>query len=392
MSSNPKPFFRVKLECPVCKQINNFEIIRQGEYTESGRDTDFAPVGRIWKNPAYQRYNPLLFFTATCKKCYYTRELNSSYREWQSDSNFKSYRLPSQKKKHLAEFTSDDSIIRLLGEQINIDSYPFESAIIKLLLVIYDENLQDRSSPLDIARYYLRIGWLYRDEGQNDASRFSPQLMLNGIQIEIDRLKNDVGEFDSNISPLHRLISQDFNHLVNSANEDAISSKLKSAMENVQQVWSSLIKDVELLQTEFDKVKKEIHLLSPDSLESPGFGEYPGFGDFLYKVKERWDEIPVNETEALVLALKYYMKAYHSGREIKAGLQQLQAAYLIAELSRRVGDLSQAAEYFKISSKSAQELMMKNRNNKSIFSNARKILEMALEQGRTVKEAVRVSS
>ena len=392
MSKNPGPFFRVKLECPVCKQINKFEVIKQGEYTESGRDTDFASMGRIWKNPAYQKYNPLLFFTATCMKCYYTRELNSSYKEWQSDSNFKSYRLPSQKKKHLAEFTSDDSIIRLLGERIDIDSYPFESAIIKLLLAIYNENLHDRSSPLDIARYYLRIGWLYRDQGQDDVGRFPAQLMLNRIQIEIDRLKNDVGEFGSNISPLHRLISQDFDHIVNSANEDAISSKLKSAMENVQQVWSSLIKDVELLQTEFGKVKKEIHLLQPDSPESTGFGEYPGFGEFLYKVKERWDEIPVNEIEALALALKYYMKAYQSSREIKAGLQQLQAAYLIAELSRRVGNLSQAAEYFKISSKSAQELMMKNRNNKSIFSNAQKILEMALEQGRTVKEAARVSS
>ncbi len=392
MPSNQEPFFRIKLECPICKQINNFEVIKQGEYTESGRDTDFAPLGRIWKNPAYQKYNPLLFFTATCKKCYYTRELNSSYREWQSDSNFKSYRLPSQKKKHLAEFTGDDSIIRLFGDQINIDSHPFESAIIKLLLAIYDENLHDRASPLDIARFYIRIGWLYRDQGQNDVGRFPAQLMLNKIQIEIDRLKNDVGEFGSDISPLHRLISHDFDHIVSSDSKDAISSKLKSAMENVQQVWSSLIKDVEMLQMEFDKVKKEIHLLHPDSPESAGSGEYPDFCDFLYKVKERWDEIPVNETEALALALKYYMKAYQDSREIKAGLQQLQAAYLIAELSRRVGDLSQAAEYFRISSKSAQELMMKNRNDKSIFSNARKILEMALEQGRTVREAVQVSS
>lgn len=392
MSSNLEPFFRVKLECPVCKQINKFEVIKQGEYTESGRDTDFAPVGRIWRNPAYQKYNPLLFFTATCKKCYYTRELNSSYKEWHGDANFKSYRLPSQKKKHLADFTGDDSIIRLLGEQINIDSYPFESAIIKLLLAIYDESLHDRSSWLDIARFYIRIGWVYRDQGHDDVSRSSVQLMLNRIQIEVDRLENNVGEFSSNISPLHRLISQHFDHASSSDSEGAISSKLKSAIENVQQVWSSLIKDVEMLRMEFDKVKKEIHLLHPDSPESTGFGQYPGFCDFLYRVKERWDEIPVNETEALALALKYYIKAYQDSREIKAGLQQLQAAYLIAELSRRVGDLSQAAEYFKISSKSAQELMMKNRNDKSIFSNAQKIFEMALEQGRTVREAVQVSS
>jgi hypothetical protein len=391
MPDNQEPFFRIKLECPVCKQINKFEVIRQGEYTESGRDTDFASIGVIWKNPAYQEYDPLLFFTAACKKCYYTRELNSSYKEWQSDSNFKSYRLPSQKKKHLAEFTGDNSIIRLLGEQINIDRYPFESAIIKLLLAIYDENLHDRCSLLDIARFYIRIGWVYRNQEQIDVSRTPGQLMLNRIQMEIDRLKDNLGEFGGNILPLHRLISQDVDLVIGSKSDDSIFSGLKSAMGNVQRVCDSLVEDVELLQTEFDKVKREIHPLHMDSARSAGFGEYPGFCDFLYRVKERWDEIPVNETEALTLALKYYMKAYQDSREIKAGLQQLQAAYLIAELSRRVGDLSQAAEYFKISSKSAQELMMKNKNDKSIFSNARKILEMALEQGRTVKEAATVS-
>ncbi len=49
-------------------------------------------------------------------------------------------------------------------------------------------------------------------------------------------------------------------------------------------------------------------------------------------------------------------------------------------------------EVFKVFNKSAWILMMKNRNDKSIFSNARKIFEMALEQGRSVKEVARVSS
>lgn len=391
MPDNQRPFFRIKLECPVCRQINEFDVIKQGEYTESGRDTDFASIGIVWKNPAYQKYNPLLFFAATCQKCYYTRELNASYREWQSDSNFKSYRLPSQKKRHLAELANDNSIIRLLGERIDIDSYPSESAIIKLLLAIYDENLRDRSSSLDIARFYIRIGWIYRDQGQIDVSRTPMQLMLKKIQMEIDRFKDGAGQFGGNIPPLHRLILQDFDQVCGSEANHTVLSKLKSAVENVRLVSSSLIEGIELLQTEFDKVKGEMHPPLTDSPESTGFGEYPGFRDFLYSVRERRHEIPVNETEALTLALEYYMKAYQDSREIRAGLQELQAAYLIAELSRRVGDLSQAAEYFKISSKLAQDLMMKNRHDKSISSNARKILEMALEQGRTVKEAATVS-
>ena len=67
-------------------------------------------------------------------------------------------------------------------------------------------------------------------------------------------------------------------------------------------------------------------------------------------------------------------------------MQQLQASYMIAELSRRVGNEGQSLEYFKNASKQAHEMMNRNRNDKTIFSNAQKILEMSLEQARLMKK------
>ncbi len=196
MTNDQTPYFATKIECPVCGYLNSFEILKQGSYTESGRDTDFAPTGRVWKNPAFQGCNPLLYFTGTCRNCYYTREMNSTFREWQKDNGFRTYRLPNQKKKHLNEIASDNNILKILGENIDYRNFPNESAIIKLLIAIYDELLLERPTSLDIARYYLRIGWIYREMAGGNGENISlAQITVNKIQYEmpVERLYRRFG-------------------------------------------------------------------------------------------------------------------------------------------------------------------------------------------------------
>lgn len=360
---------------------------------ESGRDTDFMPMGREWTNPAYQKYNPLLFFVASCKRCYYSREFNASYKEWQNDTNFKSYKLPAQAKKHLDLLNADDSILVKLGRWIDPQNSPFDTAVIKLLLAVYDEKLIDHHSSLDIARFYLRIAWLYRekgDSGDKGDGHNAAEMLMSTIQIELDRLKKDIEGFAEHLPPLQNSITRDFEQVIKPEAKNDIKEKLEAAVENVQKVWTNLCGDVEQLQAVFDQVKKEINLIKTGMTGQTGKIKLAGFREFLYSVKEEWPDIPINETEAMSLALDYYLKAYQSSREIKAGLQQLQAAYLIAELSRRINNLGQAAEYFKNASKMAQDMMMKNRNDKTIFSNSQKIFEMSLEQGRLVRKAEKV--
>ncbi len=395
MTDKQIPYFISKVDCPICGFANSFEIIKQGSYMESGRDTDFAPIGRVWKNPVFQGINPLLYFTGSCLNCHYTREVNSPFKEWKSDINFKTYRLPSQKKKHLNEIADDDCVIKRLGKSIDQKKYPVESSIIKLLLAIYDEKLMDKPTSLDIARFYIRIAWIYREinGGGKDESASPANMMLSKIQIEIDRLNNDVQGFSGHITPLRNMIVDDFDPVMAKGNDRAgMSSMIKTAVDSVYKVWNSLKKDVGNLQTEFNKVKQEIVLLNPDAEESSGFYEYPTFVDFLYGVKEKWQDVPVIESEALNYALQYYLKSYQNSREIKPGLQQIQASYMIGELSRRIGNSKQALEYFTITSKQAHEMMNSNRSNKTIFSNAQKILQMTLEQARLLKKPEQVKA
>lgn len=78
-------------------------------------------------------------------------------------------------------------------------------------------------------------------------------------------------------------------------------------------------------------------------------------------VKKAWLyrnlEDKVHEVEAMVEAILHYEKKYLSGDDISGGLSENAFAYLIAELSRRVGDGVKAQKYFNIviSSKDAKK-------------------------------------
>jgi len=390
MAASQHPIYQVKIECPICKTLNEFDTIKQGAYTESGRDTDFCPVGITWAAPAYQKHNPLLYFTASCRNCFYTREFNSVYKEWQNDVNFKSYKLPALKIKHMEEYSNSTGAVRLLGENLDIEKHPNESAIIKLLLAIHDELLNERPSSLDIARFYLRISWIHRFIGQTDTKceRAPVQMIMAKIQNEIEKLKVSFSDFSRKLSPLQKMVLSDFDPVVNSNNGAELSKNLKFALEKVITIAGKLGSDVNIINAEFGEVRKQVMVTQKDEIEISGFREYAGFPEFLSAVKESWSETPASEYEALTRSRDYYLKAYQNSREIKQGLQQLHASYLIAELSRRIEDIESAMDYFKITLKMAHEIIVKEKNDKALVSNARKILEMALEQSRLAKSKV----
>ncbi len=177
------PFFLTKIECPICKTINEFETIRLGAYTERERDTDFCPTDRVWRNPRYQAHNPLLYFTAACSNCFYTREFSNSLKDWKQDSYFRTFRLRLIKERHLELLAQADSVIKSVGLALDPSRYPNETAVLKLILAIIDESLNERISELDLGRFYLRIGWLFREMESSE----NPNLqIIKGSLIDID--------------------------------------------------------------------------------------------------------------------------------------------------------------------------------------------------------------
>jgi len=391
--ANESPFLIFKVECPVCKTINEFEQIKVGAYVEGERDTDFCPRDVQWRFPKYQAYNPLVFFTATCSNCYYTREFTSKYREWKTDTAFRTYQLKTFKARHLEQLSVVDSIVRKLGEVIDVSRYPNESAIVKIHLAIFDALQAEHPSHLDVGRFYLRIAWLFRTQDSGGDPNLA---VLSGLVRDIDgksaRLESVIAESQQCLDTLVESVRVQFG-------ASNLSAELQSQMfayrDRHDQHLANLNQHIARTRdthTEFRTLLNEYRdaVLGVRSNQGqPTFGEHASLSDFLLKLQVHWSGIAANEREALEQSIGFYKQAFAGGREIDAGNQQIQASYLIAELSRRIGDYDGAKQYFNSTIKAGQEVIYQNRHDQSRTQLARKILELAIEQGRANLQAAK---
>jgi uncharacterized protein (DUF2225 family) len=380
------PFLLFKVECPICKTINEFENIRVGAYAEEERDTDFCPRNIKWRFPRYQAYNPLVFFTATCGHCFYSREFTNSFKEWKNDTNFRTYRLKTVKAKHLDGLATADSVVKLVGSAIDINRFPNESAILKLLLAIYDEQLADHYSRLDVGRFYLRIAWVFRDMERTE----NPNLILlrefmREIQESHNRLAQGARVVHGDTGAFADTIHSHFENEQLTAEHKAQMLAFSGRYDSQLQVLGDRVGAVEQSIEDLNRLITE-YRTSLVGNESAGgelpFGQHPSFVEFLHHVQCAWPGAVTNEREALEKSAFYYKEAFANGKDIAPGNQQIQASYLIAELSRRIGDYDEAKQYFTSTIKSGQEFIYQNRHDSSRTALARKILELAIEQGR----------
>jgi uncharacterized protein (DUF2225 family) len=391
------PFFLTKVECPVCSQINEFENIKAGSYTETGRDTDFCPKGIIWANPEYQNINPLLYFMATCPHCFYTHEFNESFKEWKQSRFFVDNRLSLIREKHKQELRQKDSVINKLGEALDPNGHPFESAVIKLLLGIYDEEITEKPSALDLGRYYLRIVWLYRKEqGKKETVDKVDRLNLRRLEETLKLLRSHFQKDEEEIYDLEASVDTCFH-----TQKEIVEMKQKNEQLKIKYLngLSKIQEDLSSLQESLDELLNicaqnqdfsfdsgsEVIGITPRALEGliPGDEESDlTFAGFLASLKEIWTEVPLDECQAMELALKYYKQNYQKAQKIIAKNQKIQSAYLIAELSRRVGDYQEAESYFKEAKRAGQDFIQSNQDDSNKIALARKIVELATTQGK----------
>jgi len=391
---NESPFFLTRVECPICRTINEFETVRVGAYLEKGRDTDFCPIDIEWRNPKYQAYNPLTFFAATCTHCLYSREFSRGFREWKKDSNFKLYRLKHIKDRHLEQLATADSVIKDLGEQIDISAHPTESAVIKLHLAIFDELLADHPSMLDLGRFYLRIGWLFRDlEKGEDPSLGVVRGMLGEIESRYLAVRTALADTREESGVLRR-------HLQAHFESPDLPAPLRNLADGTLDRFLGTIDDFEAsiagaakYAQQFAQIYSEYQELATGDTSTAangiGFAGHTSFVDYLSHLHSRWDGVVTSEDQALRKAVRHYIEAFSEGKDIAPGYQQIQASYMIAELSRRVGDYDTARSYFNSTIKYGQEFIYQNRNDRSRTALARKILELAMEQGRVNMAALK---
>lgn len=393
--SNESPFFLTKVECPVCKTINEFETIKVGAYVEDDHDTDFCPKGRRWRNPKYEVYNPLLFFMATCENCFYTREFNQSFRDWKNDVSFRTYRQKGIQSRHLEALAVDGSVLKMLGERLDPHGNPFGTAVVKFLLGVYDELLNEHPHKLDIGRFYLRIGWLFREHlGGANPTTLQSAHFAHDIEKACAKLRQAKDALAANVSSVSDLISAAFGKregaMEQSAEFATVGESLKNNLARIAELQAALNDSIASMGQTVEENSRVLHQRQGNGQAGViGFGGYPSLEDFLRQVKSRWEFAPLNEHDALMYAIEFYKSALEDGHEIQPGNQQIQATYLIAELSRRVARHVEAKLYFNNTIKAGQQFIFENRNDQTRTALAKKITELALAQGKANLAAIK---
>ena len=379
------PIFLTKVECPVCGTVNEFETIRVGAYSEGDRQTDFCPIVIKWRNPRFQKYHPLLFFTVSCSNCFYTREFNNSFKDWGKDNNFRTYKLKTIKERHLEELAEEESFIKMVASVLDKDTYPDETAALKLMLAAHDELLHDHPSELDLGRFYLRIAWMFRFMN----SGFETNVATTPAPSHLEDVEKSIGDLQNWMAGLGR--NAGYLKDVVAAYCDA-NAESNSEIAAEREAYGSAIEDLKQLDATGQQIITRLGALLGQSKSNAGvsvssdsgkaFHKYASFSEFLYGLKRVWEGTPANEIEAMRLAAKYYIGAFESGKQIAQGNQTLQAAYLIGELSRQIGDHDTARQYFNTTIKTGQAFINEIRGDRTRTALARKILEMAMKQGK----------
>jgi hypothetical protein len=383
MTDTAGPFFYSQVKCPVCDSINAHTNIRTGAYRANGKDSDYCPTGLVWTNPAHQKYVPLLFFMATCTKCFYTREFNAEFKSWEKDDSFTGGRA-RVKAQHMAAFDNKNGLIQFVAPYIDPEKYPTESAIIKFILGIHDELLTGRPSPLSLARYFLRIAWLLRGRrtpGSTPAdAKASPVARLRR---EVADAESVLSDYEGKIKRLRDTLESVGSSLKNGPGADRFTRQKDEALKELSASLPPLLQAASKLTEVCADAEQATQGNTSTGEEYFTFGD---FRQFLIKARQLLSEVPTTEKEALSKAVEYYTKADETGTQIQQGLPQLQTMYLIAELSRRAGDFKNATQYFNALRKMGWELVQRGEADTATVNQTNKLLTLAGEQARTNKE------
>ncbi len=154
-----------EIKCAVCSTANSFFRLKRDMARAAKTDGDDHPITYKWGKPGFDSVDPKMFFLGTCSKCGFTGELDEAeYRTSGDDPQTykRSFNEPALQQIKNASSSGKgitQSLLKRVAEEDELGS-----TIAKFHLAIFSQCCRVRIVPGNIARYYLRLGWLYRDQ------------------------------------------------------------------------------------------------------------------------------------------------------------------------------------------------------------------------------------
>lgn len=173
------------LQCGVCEAENTFYRLKRDIVNPAKREGDGHALVYKWGKPGFDGINPLDFFWGVCQKCSFTGELNDA-KFRQAERNIKDFKKgihPEGMRNLLTGLSTGSGMGQALSKRLG-DADPLVVIVAKFHLGIYSQCLLQKPTPGNIARYYLRLAWVYRD-----VEKFYPNSTFEKMAAKFVRLR-----------------------------------------------------------------------------------------------------------------------------------------------------------------------------------------------------------
>ncbi|MFC1553009.1 DUF2225 domain-containing protein [candidate division KSB1 bacterium] len=204
-------FYVQKVKCPVCGTGGEQKWFKAKTYSERNVDIDKHPQKYMWTDKAYEIFHPPLYYMWNCSNCNYT----DSYVEFEKPDKDPFSNFRRLKDVFVDQYHDDlriEKIIDKLGENINYEKMNYYQAIKLHLLGIFIQEMMEDEEDRDyfkIGRYYLRLGWLYRELNEKEESNKKIKSTLEKLVMFLkkgwpDVVDNEVASMKNAITNLNK--------------------------------------------------------------------------------------------------------------------------------------------------------------------------------------------
>ncbi len=167
--SKLSPFFNSKAVCPICKVLVTHRIVKSSFYSEQDLDVTHRPKRITWLKKEVGDIYPRLYYMKHCPYCHFTAD-DKSFEDPMEKTEFQSLKFKTKMESLLKKNPAVRKVTEYISKDVNIIRPDFQQAVSLHLLAIFFllqfEELKKRDA-LSIAKYHLRLAWLYCDINEN---------------------------------------------------------------------------------------------------------------------------------------------------------------------------------------------------------------------------------
>jgi len=162
MAGGKTPFVKKMVDCPMCNVKAENRFIMPKSYVDKTVESDHHVSEHKWLDEDYNQFHPPFYHFWHCPACKYT----ASQRDFLKPGEDPQNNFNLIKKAFVQMTPAQKQITQLLGSEVNYDKMNLKMAMNMHLLAIYVQQLVplDERDSSKIASYYLRTGWLIREQ------------------------------------------------------------------------------------------------------------------------------------------------------------------------------------------------------------------------------------